>query len=282
MTQNSWQSSKIFLKKLLKGAVLKRDVQFKSNFFFSGLLLFFFDVWRFGPVLILILSSLDYVLVSVDAVLTKTLPLVLLSALSGVLYKLWWATCTVVFLIKPRFSYSWIDDRFVTACVLHKFLYTCMVLKQLQKKTGVFFNFCAFCKRRRVELESIGCRTKPTCVQSKFFTEKLLCTCVPSSLPWLSWGQQFQCSKLPGIPVIKVWCPSEPWSGPLGKSSRLLQIRWLFFTKPKVKSVAAQFQEQLFCWSNKVLTWCNCSFSSAGAPFWSSFSLICTKITGNE
>lgn len=37
----------------------------------------------------------------------------------------------------------------------------------------------------------------------------------------------------------------------------------------------AQFQEQLLRLSNRLFTCCSCSFNSTGAPFWSSFSLIC-------
>lgn len=41
-----------------------------------------------------------------------------------------------------------------------------------------------------------------------------------------------------------------------------------------VRWPTAQFQAQVFSPSNKFLTWCSCSVSSVGAPFWSSFSFI--------
>lgn len=124
---------------------------------------------------------------------------------------------------------------------------------------------------------------EPACIQSKFFNEKLLSICVSSIFPPSTTEPTVLMQNSPSNPSRRTavsfrtikWPPRQVHlSCPVNFS---LQIG-----NSKVKQwQLSQFQEQLFCCSNKVFTYCNCSTSSAGAPLWSSFSFIC-KITGKE
>lgn len=149
-------------------------------------------------------------------------------------------------------------------------------------------DFVYFGKRKnRIRvLQTHGKSADRGCTQLRFSWRKVTADmmCPPSSLHSVPRGWQFWCQRLPRIPVLIDFCDvrgqtsflSMKWPPQQVQSSLLSQ-----FCSAKChtqsRTMAAQFQEQLFSPSNKFLTWSNCSFSSEGAPFWSSFSLICTS-----
>lgn len=140
--------------------------------------------------------------------------------------------------------------------------------------------------------QMLSCMFYLYCLERFLFTDKPVCCHICVSVQvfvpcetdtgklFLAGSVMSECQKPHGVSsrLFLTHCGSSPlllWNWNCLTPQLLVQLNSVSLSREQRR---AQSQEQLLSLSNRLLTWSSCSVSSAGAPFCSSFSLICGEI----